>query len=152
MTVPGPAEREALERRIAAHLGALDEVRAARDRDPSLPRVTVITPSFNQGRFIERTIRSVLNQGWGNLEYFVVDGASTDGTAETIGKYAPYLSWWVSEPDRGQTEALGKGLVRATGKYVTWVCSDDVLMPGALEAMVGALESRPDAGIVYGKV
>lgn len=148
-------QAEEIARRVAAHVGALDEARAARgtrDRDPSLPRVTVITPSFNQGRFIERTIRSVLNQEWGNLEYFVVDGDSTDGTVETIGKYAPYLSWWVSEPDRGQTEAIGKGLARATGKYVTWVCSDDVLLPGALAAMVGALESRPDAAVAYGKV
>ncbi len=144
-----------LDREIAAHVGDLDPEAARRstlDRDLSVPRVTVITPSFNQGRFIERTIRSVLNQGWANLEYIVVDGASTDGTPERIRRYERYLAWWVSEKDRGQTEAIRKGLARATGKYVTWICSDDVLLPGALARMVAALDARPDAGLVYGGV
>ncbi|MGE5189698.1 MAG: glycosyltransferase family 2 protein, partial [Gemmatimonadota bacterium] len=144
-----------LEALIAAHVGEFDEdgaARAAAARDPSVPRVTVITPSFNQGRFIERTIRSVLNQGWRNLEYMIVDGASDDGTPETVRRYERYLAWWVTEPDSGQADAIGKALARATGKYVTWVCSDDILMPRALETMVRLLESRPDAGVVYGKV
>ena len=145
----------ALDREIAAHVGCLDAEAATRstvDRDPSVPRVTVVTPSFNQGRYIDRTIRSVLNQGWPNLEYMVVDGASTDGTPERIRRYERYLAWWVSEKDRGQTEAIRKGLGRATGTYVTWLCSDDVLLPGALSRMVAALEARPDAGLVYGGV
>jgi len=121
-------------------------------RNASFPLVSVITPSYNQGRFIERTIRSVLNQGWPDLEYIVVDGASTDGTPEIVRRYERYLSFWVSEPDRGQTDAIIKGLGRATGDYVTWVCSDDVLFPGSLEKMVAALEAHPEAGIVYGGV
>jgi glycosyltransferase involved in cell wall biosynthesis len=116
------------------------------------PRISVITPSFNQARFIERTIRSVLNQGWPNLEYIVIDGASTDGSREIIRRYEPYLSRWFSEPDRGQTDAILKGLGHATGEYVTWICSDDVLFPGSLERMAGALAAHPEAGIVYGGV
>jgi glycosyltransferase involved in cell wall biosynthesis len=116
------------------------------------PRISIITPSFNQGRFLERTIRSVLNQGWQNLEHIVIDGASTDGSPEVIRRYDRHLAYWVSEPDRGQTDAVIKGLERATGKYVTWVCSDDVLFPGSLEKMVAALEAHPEAGIVYGGV
>jgi len=121
-------------------------------KNGSSPLVSIITPSYNQGRFIERTIRSVLNQGGPGLEYIVIDGASTDGTPEIVRRYERYLSWWVSEPDRGQTDAIIKGLDRATGDYVTWVCSDDVLFPGSLEKMVTALEARPEAGIAYGGV
>jgi glycosyltransferase involved in cell wall biosynthesis len=144
-----------LERSLGEHIGRLRDDRAApgaiRTGRP-VPRVSVITPSYNQGRFIERTIRSVLNQGWPDLEYIVIDGASTDGTPEIVRRYERYLSWWVSEPDRGQTDAILKGLERATGDYVTWVCSDDVLFPGSLEKMVAALEAHPEAGIVYGGV
>jgi glycosyltransferase involved in cell wall biosynthesis len=144
-----------LQRSLDDHIGRLRDDRAApgaiRTGRP-VPRVSVITPSFNQGRFIERTIRSVLNQGWPDLEYIVINGASTDGTPEIVRRYERYLSWWVSEPDRGQTDAILKGLERATGDYVTWVCSDDVLFPGSLEKMVAALEAHPEAGIVYGGV
>jgi len=140
---------------IRGHIDLFDAERAARnaaDGDRSLPRVTVITPSFNQAEFLERTIRSVLNQGWPHLEYIVIDGGSGDGSPGIIRKYEDYLAYWVSEPDSGQGDALAKGLARSTGKYVTWVCSDDILLPGALEALAAALEARPDAGIAYGAV
>jgi glycosyltransferase involved in cell wall biosynthesis len=104
------------------------------------PRLTIITPSYNQASFIERTLRSVLDQGYEPLEYFVVDGGSDDGSAEIIERYADRLSWWVSEPDDGQTDALNKGLRRATGDYVAYINSDDYYMPGAFDAAVGALE------------
>ncbi len=98
----------------------------------ALPRITLITPSFNQGRFIERTLRSIHAQGYPNLEHLVIDGASTDETGDVLKKYAHYLSYWVSEPDRGQTHAINKGLTRATGEIVNWINSDDILFPGAL--------------------
>jgi glycosyltransferase involved in cell wall biosynthesis len=97
-----------------------------------LPSITVITPSFNQAAFIERTLRSVLDQGYERLEYLVVDGASTDRSPEIIAGYGDRLAWWVSEPDSGQTNALNKALRRATGDVVGYVNSDDYLLPGAL--------------------
>jgi glycosyltransferase involved in cell wall biosynthesis len=105
------------------------------------PTITIITPSLNQAAFIERTLRSVLDQGYENLEYLVVDGGSTDGAVEVIERYADRLSWWVSEPDRGQTDAINKGLRRATGEIVGYVNSDDRLLPGALDAVAAAFAS-----------
>lgn len=105
---------------------------------PGSPRFTVITPSLNQSGFIERTITSVLEQGYPNLEFFVVDGGSTDGSVEIIERYAEDLTWWVSEPDEGQTDALNKGLARATGEFVGYLNSDDYYLPGALDAAVEA--------------
>ncbi len=116
------------------------------------PRVSVITPSYNQGEFLERTILSVLNQDWPNLEYIIIDGGSKDDSRGIIETYAEHLTCWVSEPDRGQTDALKKGLKKASGKYVTWIGSDDVLLPGAITKMVAPLEENPEAGIVYGGV
>ena len=96
------------------------------------PVISVITPSFNQGQFIEETIRSILLQGYANLEYLVLDGGSTDGSAEIIHKYAPWLTYWVSEPDGGQSDAINRGLKRASGEFVTWINSDDMLCKNAL--------------------
>ena len=115
-------------------------------------RVSVIIPSFNQGRFLERTILSVLNQDWPDVELIIVDGASQDNSVEVIRKYEPYLSWWVSEKDSGQTQAIVKGISHATGTYITWLGSDDILMPGALRRMAGALDLHPHACMVYGGV
>jgi glycosyltransferase involved in cell wall biosynthesis len=104
-------------------------------------RLTIITPSFNQAAFLERTLKSVLDQDWPDLEYFVVDGGSTDGSVEIIERYADRLAWWVSQPDRGQTDAINKGLQRATGDVVAYINSDDYYLPGAFAAAVGALEA-----------
>jgi glycosyltransferase involved in cell wall biosynthesis len=113
------------------------------------PKLTVITPSYNQGRFIERTIRSVLDQGYPNLEYVIVDGGSTDGTAEVIRRYEDRLAWWVSEPDEGQSHAINKGLEGTSGDIVAYINSDDYYLPGAFETAIDALE-RTGAGWVAG--
>lgn len=114
------------------------------------PRITVVTPSFNQGGFIEQTIRSVLLQGYPNLEYIVIDGGSTDETLEIISHYAPWIDQWVSEPDRGQSHAINKGFERASGHLLAWLNSDDVYMPGALRTVAEASRRWPDAGAFVG--
>lgn len=96
------------------------------------PRITIVTPSFNQGQFIEETIRSVLLQGYPNLEYVIMDGSSTDDSVEIIKKYAPWLAHWESEPDQGQSHAINKGFGRATGDILAWLNADDIYLPGAL--------------------
>ena len=105
-----------------------------------MTKLSIITPSFNQGAFIERTIRSVLDQGYEDLEYLIVDGGSTDSSVETIRRYEDRLAWWVSEPDEGQTQAINKGLERATGDLIAFVNSDDYYLSGAFETAVGGLE------------
>ncbi len=116
------------------------------------PRVSIVTPSYNQGRFIEETIRSVLLQGYPNLEYIIIDGGSTDDSVEIIRKYEPWLAYWVSEPDLGQSHAINKGWARATGDAISWLNSDDTLVPGGLAAAVEALYGDPALGLVYGNV
>jgi len=117
-----------------------------------LPRVTVVTPSFNQAAFLEQTIQSVLSQGYPNLEYRIVDGGSSDGSVAIIQKYASQLAWWVSEKDHGQAEAVNKGFKRASGELVGWLNSDDLYQPGSILAAVEAFQHHPEAGIVYGDV
>jgi glycosyltransferase involved in cell wall biosynthesis len=115
-----------------------------------LPLVSIVTPSYNQARFLEATLRSVLEQDYPNLEYLVVDGASTDGSVDIIRRYAGRLTWWVSEKDSGQSEAINKGLRRARGEIVGWLNSDDVYLPGAVAAAVAAFQAHPQAAVVYG--
>lgn len=118
--------------------------------DQPWARISIVTPSYNQGAFIEETIRSVLLQGYPDLEYIIVDGGSTDDTTEIIGKYARWLSHWIREPDRGQSHAINKGWRRSTGDYVSWLNSDDVLLPQSLYRAASALARDERLSIAYG--
>src|SRR5215831_12852093 len=113
------------------------------------PLISVVTPSLNQGKFIEETIRSVLLQGYPELDYIIIDGGSTDGSVEVIKKYEPWLTYWVSEPDRGQSHAINKGWQRACGEIVAWLNSDDTYNRGALRCAVEAFRYNTAVGMVY---
>ena len=95
-------------------------------------KISLITPSYNQGKYIEKTIKSVLNQHYPNIEYIIIDGGSSDETVEIIKKYEKYITYWISEPDNGQSHAINKGLQHATGEIINWLNSDDYLEPNAL--------------------
>lgn len=116
------------------------------------PRISIVTPSFNQGQFLEETIRSVLLQGYPDLEYTIIDGGSTDASTEILKKYEPWLTYWVSEPDRGQSHAINKGVSRSTGGIVAWLNSDDTYLPNCLLAVAKMLasNSRVKEAILYG--
>lgn len=107
----------------------------------NLPKISIITPSFNQGQFIEETIRSVLLQGYPNLEYIIIDGGSTDQTLEIIQKYNDFITYWVSEKDKGQSDAINKGLKKATGEVFNWLNSDDYYLPNALITVAEAFKN-----------
>ncbi len=115
------------------------------------PKISIVTPSFNQGAFIEQTIQSVLNQNYPNLEYIIIDGGSTDGTVDIIKKYAANLTWWVSEKDRGQADAINKGLQHCTGEIFNFINSDDYLADGALFKIAEGFKDKK-TGIVAGAV
>ena len=113
------------------------------------PKISVVTPSFNQAQFLERTILSVLNQNYPDLEYIIIDGGSSDGSVEIIRKYEPWLAYWVTERDAGQSDALNKGFSRATGELIGWQNSDDVYTPGVFFEAVDIFAKRPSADIVF---
>jgi glycosyltransferase involved in cell wall biosynthesis len=114
------------------------------------PLVSIVTPSYNQQNFLEETILSVLNQDYPNLEYFVIDGGSTDGSVEIIKKYADKLTGWVSESDQGQTDAINKGFALSQGEIMAWLNSDDIYHPGAVPSAVKIFQNNPEVGMVYG--
>jgi glycosyltransferase involved in cell wall biosynthesis len=116
------------------------------------PRITVITPSFNQVHFLERTILSVLNQDYPNLEYIIIDGGSTDGSVELIKKYERFLAYWISEKDEGQSQAINKGLRRASGEWVAWQNSDDVFYPGTFSSLAEAVKKNSQSILFVGNM
>jgi GT2 family glycosyltransferase len=117
---------------------------------PKLPRITVITPSFNQGQFLEESIRSVLDQEYPDLEYLLIDGGSRDQSLEVIQKYAQRFDYWVSEADNGQSDAINKGFQRATGDLVAWLNADDFYLPGAFKKIAQVYQSYSDASFYFG--
>jgi glycosyltransferase involved in cell wall biosynthesis len=114
-----------------------------------LPRITVVTPSFNQAAYLDDTIRSILDQGYPNLEHMILDGGSTDGSVEIIRRHEGRLAFWTSEKDGGQAQAINRGFARATGSLLGWINSDDQLQPGSLEALAAAHMASPGA-ILFG--
>lgn len=123
-------------------------------RTPSSPpghvRITVVTPSYNQARFLEHTLRSVLAQAYPNLEYIVQDGASTDGTTEILSRYQKHLAHVASHPDRGQAHALNLGFARSSGDIMAYLNADDILLPGTLHYVAAFFQQHPEIDVVYG--
>ena len=117
---------------------------------PSVPKISVITPSYNQGKFLEQTILSVIEQDYTNVELIIIDGGSTDNSVDVIRQYENVIAYWVSEPDRGQAHAINKGLAKCTGDIFNWINSDDYLEPGALQEIGTQFANNPDTNIVCG--
>jgi glycosyltransferase involved in cell wall biosynthesis len=116
----------------------------------ALPLVSIVTPSYNQAKYLRTTIESVLLQAYPRVEYIVMDGGSTDGSVDIIQGFSNGIAFWKSEADRGQADAINQGLEMASGEIVAWINSDDAYLPGAVEQAVSALAKLPEAGMVYG--
>lgn len=116
-----------------------------------IPRISVIIPSFNQGQFIEETIHSLISQGYPNMEIIVIDGGSRDSTVKIIEKYQSHFTYWISEKDSGQSEAINKGFQKATGDIITWLNSDDCYEPGSLKKVADYFERNPKLSVLHGK-
>ena len=125
---------------------------AVAHKNAAFPKLSVITPSYNQSAFLERTILSVLNQNYPNLEYIIIDGGSNDGSVEIIKKYEKHLAFWVSENDKGQVDAINKGMARATGDWLSFQNSDDVYAPGALAAVAADIIKSQAVDMIYGHI
>lgn len=120
---------------------------------PIAPKISIIVPSFNQGQYLEETLISIFDQEYPNLELFVVDGGSTDNSIEIIKKHEKWITWWVSEKDQGQSDAINKGFRNATGAIISWVNSDDLLIPGSLDQVSDYLVELPaEVGLIHGAV
>ena len=113
-------------------------------------KLSIITPSFNQGQFIEQCINSVINQDYPNIEYLIIDGASSDQTVDIIKKYEANITYWVSEKDSGQTSAINKGIIKSSGEIVAYLCSDDYYAPGIAKFIMNKFISDPNLDMIYG--
>ncbi len=129
----------------------LSEMTESPQEDIQLPKISIVTPSFNQGRFLEETIRSVLMQNYTNLEYMIIDGGSTDGSVEIIKEYEPWLAYWQSQPDQGQSDAINQALNRATGDWFSWINADDYYLPGVFHKIANISLCDPDLNWIVGK-
>lgn len=115
------------------------------------PKISLVTPNYNGDKFLEKTIRSVLLQGYPSLEYIIIDGGSSDGSVEIIKKYEQWITYWTSEKDRGQSDAINKGFAHCTGEIANWLCSDDILLPGALFTVAEQFLQNPEIDVVAGQ-
>ena len=123
---------------------------ATQNSNSEYPRISIVIPSFNQGHFIGHTLQSITEQNYPNLEMIIVDGGSSDETLKVIESFSDHVKWWVSEPDKGQANAINKGMAHVTGDILAWLNSDDCLMPGALFQVAERFMSSKSTDVVYG--